>query len=43
MKVLRDVGLINARVFGTRRLVGLRYGDLERRFPCLLLLLRAPA
>lgn len=42
-KVLREAGLIRTRVHGTRRLVILRYEDLERRFPGLLDLLREPA
>jgi DNA-binding transcriptional ArsR family regulator len=40
VKVLRDAGLIRTRVSGTRRLVTLRYEELERRFPGLLALLR---
>lgn len=45
MKVLRDAGLIRTRVDGVRRLVTLRYDDVERRFPGLLTMLRehAPA
>ncbi|MEU6848840.1 helix-turn-helix domain-containing protein [Actinacidiphila alni] len=42
MKVLREAGLIRTRVHGTRRLVVLRYDELERRFPGLLAMLRAP-
>ncbi|MET7747308.1 metalloregulator ArsR/SmtB family transcription factor [Micromonospora sp. NPDC005367] len=40
MKVLRDAGLIRTRVDGIRRLVTLRYDDVERRFPGLLTMLR---
>lgn len=40
VKVLRDAGLIRTRVQGTRRLMMLRYEELERRFPGLLNLLR---
>ncbi|MEU7873727.1 helix-turn-helix domain-containing protein [Dactylosporangium sp. NPDC049140] len=40
VKVLRDAGLIRTRVQGTRRLMMLRYEELERRFPGLLDLLR---
>jgi DNA-binding transcriptional ArsR family regulator len=43
LKVLREAGLIHTRVHGTRRLVTLRYDDLERRFPGLLAMLREPA
>ena len=43
VKVLRDAGLIRTRVQGTRRLVILRYDELDRRFPGLLDLLRQPA
>ena len=40
VKVLREAGLIRTRVDGIRRLVRLRYDDVERRFPGLLTLLR---
>ncbi|RQW96601.1 ArsR/SmtB family transcription factor [Micromonospora inaquosa] len=40
IKVLRDAGLIRTRVDGIRRLVTLRYDDLEQRFPGLLAMLR---
>ena len=40
IKVLRDAGLIRTRVDGIRRLVTLRYGEVERRFPGLLAMLR---
>lgn len=45
IKVLRDAGLIRTRVDGIRRLVVLRYDDVEQRFPGLLTMLRehAPA
>lgn len=43
IKVLRDAGLIRTRVDGIRRLVTLRYDDLEQRFPGLLTMLRDPA
>lgn len=42
MKVLRDAGLIRTRVEGIRRLVTLRYDEVERRFPGLLTMLREP-
>jgi DNA-binding transcriptional ArsR family regulator len=42
LRVLREAGLIRTRVHGTRRLVTLRYEDLERRFPGLLNMLREP-
>ena len=42
IKVLRDAGLIRTRVDGIRRLVTLRYDDVERRFPGLLTMLREP-
>jgi len=42
VKVLRDAGLIRTRVQGTRRLMTLRYDELERRFPGLLGLVRQP-
>jgi DNA-binding transcriptional ArsR family regulator len=42
IKVLRDAGLIRTRVDGIRRLVTLRYEDVEQRFPGLLMMLRAP-
>jgi DNA-binding transcriptional ArsR family regulator len=41
IKVLRDAGLIRTRVNGIRRLVTLRYDDVEQRFPGLLTMLRA--
>ncbi|MET7820838.1 ArsR/SmtB family transcription factor [Micromonospora zamorensis] len=40
IKVLRDAGLIRTRVDGIRRLVTLRYDDVEQRFPGLLSMLR---
>jgi DNA-binding transcriptional ArsR family regulator len=40
LKVLRAAGLIRTRVAGVRRLVTLRYDELERRFPGLLDMLR---
>ncbi|GIF12823.1 ArsR/SmtB family transcription factor [Actinoplanes teichomyceticus] len=40
MKVLRDAGLIRTRVDGIRRLVTLRYDEVEQRFPGLLAMLR---
>jgi DNA-binding transcriptional ArsR family regulator len=40
IRVLRDAGVIRTRVDGIRRLVTLRYDDVERRFPGLLTLLR---
>jgi DNA-binding transcriptional ArsR family regulator len=40
IKVLRDAGLIRTRVDGVRRLVTLRYDEVEQRFPGLLTLLR---
>ncbi|MFI5914136.1 ArsR/SmtB family transcription factor [Dactylosporangium sp. NPDC051541] len=40
IKVLRDAGLIRTRVDGIRRLVILRYDDVEGRFPGLLAMLR---
>ncbi|WP_433554014.1 ArsR/SmtB family transcription factor [Micromonospora zamorensis] len=40
IKVLRDAGLIRTRVDGIRRLVTLRYDDVEQRFPGLLTMLR---
>jgi DNA-binding transcriptional ArsR family regulator len=40
IKVLRGAGLIRTRVDGIRRLVTLRYDELDRRFPGLLPLLR---
>ena len=43
LKVLREAGLIHTRVNGTRRMVVLRYADVERRFPGLLAMLRPPA
>ncbi|MET8359519.1 metalloregulator ArsR/SmtB family transcription factor [Micromonospora sp. NPDC005171] len=43
IKVLRDAGLIRTRVDGIRRLVTLRYDDVEQRFPGLLTMLREPA
>jgi DNA-binding transcriptional ArsR family regulator len=43
VRVLRDAGLIRTRVQGTRRLVTLRYDELDRRFPGLLAMLREPA
>ena len=42
IKVLREAGLIRTRVDGIRRLVRLRYDDVERRFPGLLTMLREP-
>ncbi|MEU8084142.1 metalloregulator ArsR/SmtB family transcription factor [Micromonospora sp. NPDC049101] len=42
IKVLRDAGLIRTRVDGIRRLVTLRYDDVEQRFPGLLSMLREP-
>ena len=42
IKVLRDAGLIRTRVDGIRRLVTLRYDEVERRFPGLLAMLRDP-
>lgn len=42
IKVLRDAGLIRTRVDGIRRLVTLRYDEVERRFPGLLAMLREP-
>ena len=43
VRVLREAGLIHTRVAGTRRLVVLRYADIEQRFPGLLNLLRLDA
>lgn len=43
LKVLREAGLIQTRVQGTRRLVALRHDDLTRRFPGLLELVAPPA
>ena len=43
IKVLRDAGLIRTRVDGIRRLVTLRYDELEQRFPGLLSMLRQPS
>ncbi|MGC4796531.1 ArsR/SmtB family transcription factor [Micromonospora saelicesensis] len=43
IKVLRDAGLIRTRVDGIRRLVTLRYDDVEQRFPGLLTMLREAA
>ncbi|MEU4475231.1 metalloregulator ArsR/SmtB family transcription factor [Micromonospora sp. NPDC023888] len=40
IKVLRDAGLIRTRVDGIRRLVTLRYDDVDQRFPGLLSMLR---
>ncbi|WP_027344222.1 ArsR/SmtB family transcription factor [Hamadaea tsunoensis] len=40
IKVLRDAGLIRTRVDGIRRLMTLRYGDVDQRFPGLLNMLR---
>jgi DNA-binding transcriptional ArsR family regulator len=40
IKVLRDAGLIRTRVDGIRRLVTLRYEEVEQRFPGLLTMLR---
>ncbi|GAB7190968.1 metalloregulator ArsR/SmtB family transcription factor [Kineococcus sp. NUM-3379] len=40
IKVLRDAGLIRTRVDGIRRLVTLRYDDVEQAFPGLLPMLR---
>ncbi|WLS43799.1 metalloregulator ArsR/SmtB family transcription factor [Micromonospora profundi] len=40
IKVLRDAGLIRTRVNGTRRLVTLRYAEVDQRFPGLLTMLR---
>lgn len=40
VKVLREAGLIRTRVDGIRRLVTLRYDEVERRFPGLWTLLR---
>jgi len=40
IKVLRAAGLIRTRVDGIRRLVTLRHGDVEQRFPGLLAMLR---
>lgn len=40
LKVLRGAGLIRTRVAGVRRLVTLRYDELEQRFPGLLDMLR---
>jgi DNA-binding transcriptional ArsR family regulator len=42
IKVLRDAGLIRTRVDGIRRLVTLRYDEVEHRFPGLLAMLREP-
>ena len=42
IKVLREAGLIRTRVDGIRRLVTLRYEDVEQRFPGLLTMLRTP-
>lgn len=42
IKVLRDAGLIRTRVDGIRRLVTLRYDDVEHQFPGLLTMLRGP-
>jgi DNA-binding transcriptional ArsR family regulator len=36
LKVLRDAGVTRTRAEGTRRLVSLRGGDIEARFPGLL-------
>ena len=35
-KILREAGLTTTRVHGTQRLVSLRRGDLDERFPGLL-------
>jgi DNA-binding transcriptional ArsR family regulator len=35
-KVLREAGVTHTRAHGTRRLMSLREGDLEQRFPGLL-------
>ena len=43
IKVLRDAGLIRTRVDGIRRLVTLRYDELDQRFPGLLSMLRQPS
>ncbi|MET8260501.1 metalloregulator ArsR/SmtB family transcription factor [Micromonospora sp. NPDC005205] len=40
IKVLREAGLIRTRVDGVRRLVALRYDEVEQRFPGLLTMLR---
>lgn len=40
IKVLRDAGLIRTRVDGIRRLVTIRYDEVEQRFPGLLPMLR---
>ncbi|MEV6970581.1 helix-turn-helix domain-containing protein [Hamadaea sp. NPDC051192] len=40
IKVLREAGLIRTRVDGIRRLVTLRYDEVEQRFPGLLSMLR---
>ena len=40
IKVLREAGLIRTRVDGIRRLVTLRYDEVDRRFPGLLAMLR---
>ena len=43
-KVLREAGIILARVHGTERILSLRKDDLDQRFPGLLdAILRAPA
>jgi DNA-binding transcriptional ArsR family regulator len=42
IKVLRAAGLIRTRVDGVRRLVKLRYDEVDRRFPGLLAMLRRP-
>jgi DNA-binding transcriptional ArsR family regulator len=36
LKVMREAGLVTARIEGTRRYYGLRRDDLEARFPGLL-------
>ena len=41
IKVLRDAGLIRTRVDGIRRLVRLRYDEVEHRFPGLWSMLRS--
>lgn len=35
-KVLREAGLINARIEGKQRFLSIRYDDLEKRFPGLI-------
>jgi DNA-binding transcriptional ArsR family regulator len=40
IKVLRDAGLVRTRVDGVRRLIRLRYDEVEQRFPGLLTMLR---